>query len=166
MPIYSRITLGLGPDRMGMLLALSGIGSLIGSIGLLSIPHGRRALALKLATGTVVVALIGMSRAPSFGFAVPAIITLTVGLSTCFGISNIVIQERAKNELRGRISAVTGLSFFGILPFSGLLISWLTDLIGMRSILLAGAIGFGISSALLLAGRRQLASAPAAEPAK
>jgi MFS family permease len=163
MPFYSRFTLGLGPDKMGWLMALSGVGSLTGSLGLLGIPRGRRALAVKLGAGAATVALAGMSRAPSFWWAAASIILLALGLSTCYGTANIVIQERAPDELRGRISAVAALSFFGLIPFSGLVVTRVVDLFGMRSSMGACAIGFGLATTLLLAGRRQLSSAPPAD---
>ncbi len=158
MPVYARVTLGLGPDQMGLLIACTGIGSLIGSLGVLSVPRGSRAFAIKCGAALVVAGMSGLAGAKSFGFAVAALIPMLIGLSTCFSLANIVIQERAPNELRGRISAVAALSFFGLLPFSGLLISWLIDVIGMRTTLFTSGLGFGMAAAALLAGRRELAS--------
>jgi MFS family permease len=160
MPIYARITLGLGPDGMGLLMAVSGIGSLVGSIGVLSIPHGRRALALKCGAAVVSAGMCGLAAAPSFRWAVAALIPMLVGLSTCFSVANIVIQERAPNELRGRVSAVAALSFFGLIPFSGILLSLLIDHLGMRTTMFGSAIGYALAAGLLLFGRHQLAAAP------
>lgn len=160
MPYYTRVVLGFGAEKMGLIMGVSGIGSLAGSLGLLSIRHGHRARALKMAASAVVLAMIGMATAYSFQWAAGSLILLTIGLSVCFGLSNIVIQERAPDVLRGRISAVSGLAFFGLLPFSGLLISWLVDWAGMRQTLAWCAGGFAIATATLLLGRKQLATAP------
>ncbi len=149
---------------MGLLMGISGIGSVIGSIALISIPHGRRALVLKCAATAVALALAGLGGARSFAVAGGSLVLLTLGLSTSFGIANIVIQERAPDYLRGRVSSVAGLSFFGILPFSGLMVSGMVDLIGMRRTLFVCAAAFAVSAALLLARREQLASAPASSP--
>jgi MFS family permease len=162
MPLYARVTLGLPAEKMGLLMGISGVGSFAGSVGLLSIPRGHRAFALKCAGATVVLGLCGLAAAPMAGAAYAAIVVLMLGLSTTFGISNIVIQERAPNHLRGRVSAVAGLSFFGLVPFSGLLVAGLVDRIGMRLAMGVGAVGFGICVALLLSGVRHLSSAPAA----
>ncbi len=43
MPLYVKNVLGLGADRFGFLMASSGIGSVVGAIGLLSVPRTRRA---------------------------------------------------------------------------------------------------------------------------
>ena len=34
-----------------------------------------------------------------------------------FGLANTIVQERAPDAIRGRVSAIMGLSFFGVLPF-------------------------------------------------
>ena len=52
---------------------------------------------------------------------------LAIGLATNFGLANTIVQERAPAHLRGRISAVFGLSFFGLMPIAGLVI---TSLVG------------------------------------
>src|SRR5207245_4159646 len=43
MPFYAKHLLTLGPGYMGVLMGASGVGSFVGSIGLLAIPHGHRA---------------------------------------------------------------------------------------------------------------------------
>lgn len=163
MPIYASRTLGLPADRMGYLMGFSGIGSLVGTLGLLAVRRGHRTLAVKLACALVAVALGGMALAQTFGSAVGSLILLTIGASVTFGTANIVIQERAPDALRGRVSSVAALSFVGIVPFSGVLIGVLIDHLGMRATLGCGAAGFFIASALLLAGRAQLSSAPSGD---
>jgi MFS family permease len=139
---------------------MTGIGSLIGALGVLAIPKGRRATALKFGAAAVTAGMIGLGTARSFTWAVCALIPMLVGLSTCFSVANIVTQERAPDELRGRISAVFSLSFFGLIPFSGLLIATLVDVFGMRVMMCSGAVGYGIAALVLLFGRRALSSAP------
>lgn len=160
MPLYARVELGLGPERMGALMAISGIGSFAGSIGLLSIRSDRRAMFLKAAATAVALGLASLAAARSFAFAGAAMILMTLGLSTSYGTANIIIQERAPDPIRGRVSAVAGLAFFGILPFSGLLVSAVADLAGLRAAMWAGAGGYALLCAVLLARHERLGSAP------
>jgi hypothetical protein len=60
-------------------------------------------------------------------------------VSTLVGLANTIVQERSPAELRGRVSAVAGLSFFGILPFAALGMGWMTDLFSLRQVLLGSA---------------------------
>jgi MFS family permease len=81
--------------------------------------------------------------------------TLAIGLSLNFGLAGTIVQERSPGPLRGRVSAIFGLSFFGLMPIAGLLITGLSDWIGMRPALAVAAVLFGIGSVLVLtaAGR-------------
>ena len=71
-----------------------------------------------------------------------------------FGLSNTIVQERAPNYLRGRVSAIFGLSFFGVLPFSGLLMSKFADIVGLRLAMGTSAAGFGLAATFLFFNQR------------
>ncbi len=155
LPLYVRNVLHLGPSRLGLLMATSAVGSLTGALGLLSVA---RHLRLKFMTGAVVLAacaLFAMSLAHSFLLTAAAMGALAVGLSLNFGLAGTIVQERAPGPLRGRISAIFGLSFFGLMPIAGLMITSVSDWIGMRPALCIAAVCFGIGSVtvLTLAGR-------------
>jgi MFS family permease len=160
MPVYSRGVLGLDAAGMGLLMALSGVGSLIGAVSLLSVRPGHRASFLKCAVSAAVVGLLGLAGAPSFPVASVSIVLMTLGLSSGFGAAHIVIQERSPNAIRGRVSAVASLAFFGVMPFAGLGVAAFADHIGLRRAMVCGAIGYALAGAALLLGRTQLAAAP------
>ena len=92
----------------------------------------------------------GLALAQNLGTAIASMVALTVGTSTMFGLANTIVQERAPDALRGRVSAIFGLSFFGVLPFSGLIMSKYADVVGLRLAMGSGAIGFGVAAASLL----------------
>ncbi len=75
---------------------------------------------------------------------------MAIGLATNFGLANTIVQERAPAHLRGRISAVFGLSFFGLMPIAGLVLTSLSDLIGMRSAMMVGAIVYVLGALFVL----------------
>jgi MFS family permease len=155
LPLYVRNILHLGPDRMGLLMAFSGIGSLTGSLGLLSVAREHRFRFMTVAVVIVALALFFMSRLSSFLLTSIAMGTLAIALSLNFGLAGTIVQERAPAHLRGRISAVFGLSFFGLMPIAGLLTTGLSDLIGMRTALMVSSILFGILAVVVMniAGR-------------
>nr|MBA2431802.1 MFS transporter [Chthoniobacterales bacterium] len=167
LPLYVKNILQLGPDRLGFLMAVSGIGSLSGSIGLLSIARGKRLLFIKCAVGTVAAMVLVMSLAGSFAVTATAMGLLSVGMATNFGLANTIVQERAPSHLRGRISAVFGLSFFGLMPIAGLIVTGFADLVGMRHALTAAAICYAITAFLFLRKAKHtnpLEEQPPAEP--
>jgi MFS family permease len=139
MPLYARNVLGLGPDKMGLLMAISGIGSLGGSVSLLAVPGNKRCGLMLAAVIGAAAALTSLSQARAFAFAAASQVVLSLAISTLLGLANIVVQERAPGPLRGRVSAVAGLSFFGLMPFASLGLTTVADWIGMRVVLLVAA---------------------------
>jgi len=155
MPLYSRHVLHVGAREHGFLMASSGLGAFVGSIWLLSIAAHRRINYLHFAVAVIVLAMTGLAVAERLSWAIAAMIVLTVGTSTMFGLSNTIVQERAPNYLRGRVSAIFGLSFFGVLPFSGLLMSKFADIVGLRVAMGTSAAGFGLGAAFLFYNQRR-----------
>src|ERR1700736_1373896 len=156
LPLYVRNILHLGADRMGLLMAISGSGSLAGSLGFLTIARENRFRLMTTNAVAVAAALFCMSRSSSFLLTAAAMGFLAIGLSMNFALANTIVQERAPSPLRGRISAVFGLSFFGLMPIAGIVVPGLSDLFGMRPVLSAAAVVFGIGAFIVLrsAGRK------------
>jgi len=155
LPLYVRNVLQLGPDSMGWLMATSGTGAFLGSLGLLSIAREKR---LKFMSGNVLAIAAGvffMSRSHSFLLTACSMGILAIALSMNFGLANTIVQEHAPSHLRGRVSAVFGLSFFGLMPIAGLIVTGFSDLIGMRAALAVASVIYGIAAfyVLSLAGR-------------
>jgi MFS family permease len=153
---------------MGGLMAVSGSGAFLGSIGLLSVERKNR---LKFMGGNVIAISGGvflMSWSQSFLLTACAMGAIAIALSMNFGLTNTIVQEQAPAHLRGRVSAVVGMSFFGLMPIAGLITPGFSDLIGMRATLGIASVIYGIAAAsvLTLAGRHVCDSAisPAPEP--
>jgi MFS family permease len=149
---------------MGYLMAVSGSGSVLGALGLLSVP---RHLRFRFMTGAVIVvalALCSMARSDGFVFSAISMGVLAIGLSANFGLASTIVQERAPAPLRGRISAIFGLSFFGLTPVGSLLTPGFADLVGLRVALVIGGLIYGILAVLVLgaAGRTGCEKTPAA----
>jgi MFS family permease len=168
LPLYVRNVLGLGADRLGVLMAVSAVGGISGALGLLSVA---RELRLKFMTGAAVmvgVSLFCFSRVSSFPLTAACMLILAVGVSFNFALAGTIVQERSPAPLRGRISAIFSLSFFGLLPITGILVTGLSDLIGMRSAMAIASVCYGIGAVLILsaAGRTvcERAKTPVPEP--
>src|SRR5436190_10539938 len=169
LPLYVRDILHLGAQSMGWLMAVSGSGAFLGSIGLLSVARKNR---LKFMGGNVLAIAVGvflMSRSQGFLLTACAMGAIAIALSMNFGLTNTIVQEQAPAHLRGRVSAVVGMSFFGLMPIAGLITPGFSDLIGMRTTLTIASVIYGIAagSVLSLAGRhvcdRPVSPAPAPE---
>lgn len=165
MPIYATQTLHLDAAGMGMLASVSGVGSLAGVLGMLSVSRDKRLPVKVVAVLTVSGALFGLSLAGTLAQAAASMVALTVGLSSLIGLANVTIQERAPAAMRGRVSAIAGLAFMGLGPIAGLLTPGAADIFGMQPALAGcGALFFlGASTVLLIETRCRedaLTSAP------
>ena len=163
LPLYVKDVLHLGPDKLGYLMAVSGVGSMLGAISLLAIPPAKRLARLFWAVSSAALATLGFALAPNFWAAAGCMVFMSVGVSTVFGVANTIVQERTPDFLRGRVSALAGLSFFGLIPFAGVGFSSLADAIGMRHAILLGGISFGVAATSILLGPGRRACFPVHE---
>src|SRR5919197_5679417 len=168
LPLYVRNILYLGAKNLGGLMAISGSGAFLGSIGLLSVAREHR---LKFMTGNVLAIAVGvflMSVSQGFLLTACAMGAIAIALSMNFGLTNTIVQEQAPAHLRGRVSAGVGMSFFGLMPIAGLIAPGFSDLIGMRMTLGIASVIYAIAAAsvLSLAGRHvcDRPISPAPEP--
>jgi MFS family permease len=150
MPLYVRVILGLGPDRLGFLMGASAVGSVVGSIFLIGLARERRVPLMILCALGVSGAIFGLALGPSFYVATALLIVNSLGLATNFGLCSTIVQERAPDYLRGRVSAVFMLSFVGLMPIAGLGVTSLSDFIGMPKALAIAAIVYGMITVFVL----------------
>jgi MFS family permease len=131
LPAIATEVLDGGPGTLGALTAAIGLGSLAGSLLLLWLARrpnkGEPAIAGFLLTA-VAVGAVGLSTS------VPVSIGLAVigGFSGVLfvGLSTVVVQAAATDEMRARAMAIWAAMFVGVLPFGALLTSGLTTLLG------------------------------------
>jgi MFS family permease len=166
MPLYGRLVLHLGPDQVGLLMGASAIGSVVGSLFLIGLPREKRIPLMMINVAAVTGAIFGLSRAPSFYIATALMVVNSLGLATNFGLASTIVQERAPDYLRGRVSAVFMLSFVGLMPVAGLGVTSLSDFIGMPTALAIAAISYGTITLLVLARVRRQCCEPALSEAR
>src|SRR5213079_2803343 len=91
MPLYVRLVLGLGPDRLGFLMGSSAIGSVIGSIFLIGLSREKRVPLMIFCALGVTGAICGLSFGPSFAVATALLLVNSLGLATNFGLASTIV---------------------------------------------------------------------------
>ena len=92
--------------RMGILLTVTGVGALLGSLLIASLPARHRG---KLVIGSVTlfgVGLLAFSASTVFIVSVGIVLLMGIGQAGRQALNNILIQSHTSNEFRGRISSI------------------------------------------------------------
>jgi len=125
LPVFARDVLNVGAAGLGTLVSASGVGALLGSLGLASLGNFRRKGLLLL--GFIIVfggGLILFSNSGLFLASLLLLLVIGAASNACFTMNNTLIQINASPEVRGRVMSIymmmwTGESF-GTLPVSAI----------------------------------------------
>ncbi|MBW3623997.1 MAG: MFS transporter [Armatimonadetes bacterium] len=149
MPLYAKEALNTGSRGFGYLMSSSGVGALIGSLLLLTIPHEQRPMRIGLGLAGVATALIVMGLSQALWLSCLGIFLNSLSFSTVVGLANTILQEVVPGHLRGRVMSLNTLTFVGIMPFASLLMTGLAEVIGLRAEMLACGVLYGIVNLVL-----------------
>jgi len=142
MPLYVTTELGGGEGWVAVMISVLGVGSLVGSIGMLrgsrlEAAAGKR---LRWAMGGLVIGLLWLAIAPNPWAAIPGI--LIAGYAFTTGNTQIMtrLQQLAPDEMRGRVMSVNSLAFNGVMPFATLTVAGVSQLVGQPIVMGVSAV--------------------------
>jgi MFS family permease len=166
MPLLAERTFGGDAGTLGLLLSVTGVGSLVGALVMAGRPGpGERRLSLA-AIGVGIVTLV-VAVAPTLDLAVVAMIPLGVASIVFFVTANATLQLTSRPEMRGRVMALYGIVFLGSTPFAGPLAGFVGERLGARAGFAGGgaiALATGLVGLWSMGRRRELATTePAVE---
>jgi MFS family permease len=139
MPVFAKDVLRGGPQTLGILMAGSGVGALVGTIYLAArnsvVGLGRR---IPLAAACFGVGLIGFSFSSHMLFSLPLIAFAGFGMMVSMAACNTILQTIAEEDKRGRLMSLYAMAFAGVAPFGSLLAGTLSTHIGAPATLSIG----------------------------
>lgn len=151
MPLYVTTELGGGDGWVAVMISVLGIGSLVGSIGILRGSRLEAAAGKRLRTAMVglAVGLLWLALSPNPWVAIPGIII--AGHSFTTGNTQIMtrLQQLAPDEMRGRVMSVNSLAFNGVMPFATLTVAGVSQVVGQPVVMAVSAAILVGSSAWL-----------------
>ena len=130
-PLIAIRALDIGESGAGLLIGVTGIGALIGSLTIATIGDGlrKRGLILLVMIGVYGIALIVFARAEVVVIAVPALI-VTGALQTSFmSLNNALVLSRTRLEIQGRVMSLFSLDR-GLIPFGATIGGFLAAVLG------------------------------------
>lgn len=140
MSVFARDILEIGPQGLGLLMASSGTGAVIGG---LVVASGRRQAGIgrRLVGGAMLYGLVISA------FAASTLVWLSVPLLTAAGLlgayfmssNNALIQHRISDDVRGRVMGTYMLTW-GLMPLGALPLGLFADRFGIQAATITGAI--------------------------
>ena len=123
------LSLGESSARQGLLISISGLGALVGSLILASVTIKRRGLIFLLSLLLAAISLICFSATSSYWFALITFIPLGLGHAGRMALSNTLLQSKTDDNHRGRVMSVYMMNW-GITMVGVFFVSILADIIG------------------------------------
>ena len=142
LPGFVRDVLDGGPIELGLLIAVSAVGSLAGSLVLASLPARRRGLLLLLSSVFVGLALMGFASTRMIWLSGFFMLFVGVGSAGRQALGNVLLQQYSLDEYRGRVMSLY-MTEFGIMAFGAVLFGLFAEQVG-------GQWAFGTISAVLV----------------
>jgi predicted MFS family arabinose efflux permease len=128
-PVFVKDIFHRGPETYGNLLALMGLGSIFGSLGIATAGNMRKkglvALGALFCLGA---AISGFALSKSVQLSGAILVLAGASMMAVFATVNSLVQLITTNEMRGRVMSVYNFAFRGGMPMGNLLSGWLVPL--------------------------------------
>ena len=156
LPVFVKDIFHRGPETYGNLLALMGLGSIIGSLTIASAGNIKRKGGVALgALACLGAAISGFALSNSLPISQVFLVLVGASMMAVFATVNSLVQLITTNEMRGRVMSVYNFAFRGGMPMGNLLSGWLVPVLTAPVVLsLNGLVLIGMAVYFLLVQRR------------
>jgi len=155
-PVFVKDIFHRGPETYGNLLALMGLGSIFGSLGIAGLGNvkrkGRLALSALMCLG---IGISGFALSKSLPLSGVMLVLAGASMMAVFANVNSLVQLITTNEMRGRVMSVYNFAFRGGMPMGNLVTGWLVPIFSAPVVLrVNGAMLVLLALYFLLVQRR------------
>ncbi len=144
LPGFVREVLQKGPAEQGILMTITGVGALGGSVVVASLTERDRGRVLLMVATVGGVALIAFAASTNYYLTMPIMLILGAAQATRMSLGQVLIQSYSADEYRGRVSAVWFMQF-SLVQVGTFVVGILAEVLGPQL-----AIG-GLAAAMLVA---------------
>jgi MFS family permease len=142
MPVFAKDVLHGGANTLGFLMAVAGIGALVGGIYLAS----RKSVLglgkiLTFATAIFGLSLIVFAFSKNLYFSLAIMLVSGFGMLLQIATSNTLLQTITEDDKRGRVMSFFTMAFMGMSPFGNLIAGAMAEKIGApNTVLISGGV--------------------------
>lgn len=131
LPVFTEDVLHKGAAGMGILVSVSGIGAIAGSLVLASLPNKHRGTMLIVSSLVLGVALTVFAFSTIWTLSLVAIVFVGLGQTGRMTLSGTLLQHYVEDEYRGRVMAIYMMEF-GLTSLSVFVAGIMADRIGIQ----------------------------------
>ena len=139
LPGFAKEVLDAGPGRLGLLMSITGVGSLVGSLVIASLPARRRGFILLAGSLLMGVSLVVFSVSSWFWLTAVVMVMVGVGQAARMSLSNVLLQAYTNPEYRGRVMSIYMMEF-SLVSFGTFVIGILSNTVGVQVALFATSV--------------------------
>ncbi|MGE0229197.1 MAG: MFS transporter [Dehalococcoidia bacterium] len=147
LPGFVHEVLGRGAGAQGLLMAVSGVGAITGSLFVASMSGHRRGRMMIVWGAVLGTGLVGFAASTNFYLTLPIMLIIGVGQAGRMSIGQVLIQAYSAPEYRGRALAVWMMQFY-LVQFGTFFVGILAELLGPQ--LAIGGLAFLMVVAMAL----------------
>jgi MFS family permease len=144
--------LNVGAKAYGTMLAVGGIGTVMGALSTAMFGVRRRAAVSFISLFVTCVSLVSLGWMRNWGGVLGALLLMGFGTMSYTSSTNVIIQTEAPDEMRGRALSLYSMIILGFVPLGGLVLGALASAIGLPPAYAVGG-GVGIAAVVLVWAR-------------
>ncbi len=142
MPAFAREVQHVGPQGLGLMVAASGLGSLIGALLLASLRSSKRLEHLLFITGVCFgISLAIFALVPYFLLASLVLLGCGAGATMTMMVANTLLQTSAPSAMKGRVMSLYTLIAAGFTPLGAFIVTGMATKIGLEYATILAGIG-------------------------
>jgi len=165
LPGYVDTIFGRGPEALGTLISVFGLGGIFGALCLAIYARSLGLMTILLCGFALTgVLLMAFATTSSYVFAIVCVIALGFLHSVTGNASLVLVQNAVAGSMRGRVMSLYGLTYRAAPATGALVMGAASTVIGFRVPVIAGAVICLVALALVLPKRRRMATELEARP--
>ena len=131
LPGFASDVLGAGAGRLGLLMSMTGIGALLGSLVIASLPARNRGMVLLISALIMGVALLAFAVSTWYWVTLAIMLGIGVGQAGRMSLGNVLLQTYTDPAYRGRVTSIYMLEF-SITAFMVFLLGVAANVVGIQ----------------------------------
>lgn len=128
---FVKEVLGAGPEQLGVLWSVTGIGSLAGSLAIASMPSRGRGKVFLISALILGIALLAFAVSTWFWVTAAIMVFVGVGQAGRMSLGNILVMDYTAPEYQGRVMSVFMMEF-SLVSFGTFLVGILASIFGIQ----------------------------------